>query len=548
MLLLSLLATGLLVRSSAAFDVGDALAAHHAHKSAVRSSAAAFGRKQGVAVALADGGHAARDNAATPFPGLELVSRGAKATADAHGNLGAPSVVVQDVPGADWLKDRWQAASDMGGTAIPGEHWIALRLRGLSTVLRARLDWEAAYCDDYAIQVSEGNVLTDSPGSWQTLWEGGGGGGGGGNSASLKRRTSRKSGVSPGAASEPLHVVHDVDLRGVQGAGQRPPTARWVRILMRKPAHGWGVSLWQLSLWGQCSDAANICDTEVRGADDGGGAAAEDRSWRSAAWLTGKKYCDDYNSAAFKAAATLVQQRHFAQPTLARFLYPLFSEFSGITGRVTALLKKMHAFFEARGVHYVLYAGSLIGALRHDGVIPFDTDADIQVPVAEFAKLAALKAPLEKALGVQLRKNAISFLLMGQGVKIDIWPVYESWAEGKPAENGGLSKAKRGEDRPIISQKYWKDDNLPAAEIVGAVLHKFGDFEARVPKRGRFYVERLYGKSVLTTVKVWNDDFNNQHCNDCNWSPNSFAIPMSVFGKVHRQYVADQKSKLGCSF
>ena len=268
-------------------------------------------------VALADGGHAARDNAATPFPGLELVSRGAKATADAHGNLGAPSVVVQDVPGADWLKDRWQAASDMGGTAIPGEHWIALRLRGLSTVLRARLDWEAAYCDDYAIQVSEGNVLTDSPGSWQTLWEGGGGGGGGGNSASLKRRTSRKSGVSPGAASEPLHVVHDVDLRGVQGAGQRPSTARWVRILMRKPAHGWGVSLWQLSLWGQCSDAANICDTEVRGADDGGGAAAEDRSWRSAAWLTGKKYCDDYNSAAFKAAATLVQQRHFAQPTLA---------------------------------------------------------------------------------------------------------------------------------------------------------------------------------------------------------------------------------------
>ena len=41
-------------------------------------------------------------------------------TSDARGNLGPASVLVKDVPGENWLKDRWQAASDMGGTAIPG--------------------------------------------------------------------------------------------------------------------------------------------------------------------------------------------------------------------------------------------------------------------------------------------------------------------------------------------------------------------------------------------------------------------------------------------
>ena len=533
-----------LLHGSTAFDVSDALAAHHVHKSEVKAGGGAFGRKQGVVAALTDGGDGGSLRDASAFPGLELVSRGATATADTHGNLGAPVVVVQAAPGADWLKDRWQAASDMGGTAIPGEHWVQLRLAGLSTVQRARLDWEAAYCDDYALQLSEGNVVEDKPGRWVTLWDSR-------RATDAARRVSHSSGTSPGAKGEPLHVVHDLDLRsmpdGDPAAGAPPPpkpaVGRFVRILMRKPAHGWGVSLWQVSLWGECVDAANICDSEAAPTLDAG---VDDRSWREAQWLTAKTYCDDYNSAPFKAAMAAVQRSEYTQPALARFLYPLFAEFSGITGRVTALLKKTHAFFEKHGLHYVLYAGSLIGALRHGGVIPFDTDADIQVPVAEFSKLAKLAPQVEAEMGVKLQKNSISFLFMGSGVKIDVWPVYESWDAGKPVENGGIDAATRGPDRPFISKKYWKDDNIPAAEIVNAVLVKFDDFEARVPKRGKFYAERLYGKSVLTTVKVWNDDFNNQHCNNCNWSPNAFAIPMSVFGNVHRQYLADQKTKRGC--
>ncbi|KAJ1388479.1 hypothetical protein B484DRAFT_425807, partial [Ochromonadaceae sp. CCMP2298] len=100
---------------------------------------------------------------AAPAPALTIVSRlpGVAATSDVRGNLGPVGVVLQSPPGTNWLKDRccvgtgtgrWQAASDMGGTALPGEHWVILDLGRDTGVARVVLDWEAAFANDYVIQ------------------------------------------------------------------------------------------------------------------------------------------------------------------------------------------------------------------------------------------------------------------------------------------------------------------------------------------------------------------------------------------------------------
>ena len=59
-------------------------------------------------------------------PQSKLLSRNPNIviTSSTRGNLGPPSVLNQNPPGKDWLKDRWQAASDMHGTAIKGSHWV----------------------------------------------------------------------------------------------------------------------------------------------------------------------------------------------------------------------------------------------------------------------------------------------------------------------------------------------------------------------------------------------------------------------------------------
>ena len=126
---------------------------------------------------------ALQQHAAVPFPPyvppLELaqsLTRDPRVTvrSDKRGNLGPASVVVQAEPGSDWIRDRWQAASDMGGTAIPGKHWLVLDLGREATASKAVLDWEAAFANKYQILVSSAPPLGDSgdpEGAWREAFD-----------------------------------------------------------------------------------------------------------------------------------------------------------------------------------------------------------------------------------------------------------------------------------------------------------------------------------------------------------------------------------------
>eukprot|EP00578_Thalassiosira_sp_NH16_P030203 CAMPEP_0181076400 /NCGR_PEP_ID=MMETSP1071-20121207/398_1 /TAXON_ID=35127 /ORGANISM="Thalassiosira sp., Strain NH16" /LENGTH=162 /DNA_ID=CAMNT_0023157577 /DNA_START=335 /DNA_END=823 /DNA_ORIENTATION=- len=97
-----------------------------------------------------------------PTKSSKLLSRDPRVaiSSSTRGNLGPSGVLNQNPPGADWLKDRWQAASDMGGTAIPGRHWVLLDFTRLleddgDAALRVDkvvLDWETAFAKDYLVQ------------------------------------------------------------------------------------------------------------------------------------------------------------------------------------------------------------------------------------------------------------------------------------------------------------------------------------------------------------------------------------------------------------
>ena len=234
-------------------------------------------------------------------------------TSSVKGNLGPPSVLHQDPPGSDWLKDRWQAASDMGGTAIPGSHWIMLDFSGMLPtttnnavhVTKVILDWETAYANNYRI---EGRLTPPSSASmskmhggrnsntneedekdWCVLYDGAididTHNGGGGSSSSNKQfsmtinnelqqqphRVVEEYGQSPGVKQKmALHIVHTIDwnrnkeeeegtnLLRKEGDGDMNTIRssgschelRYMRIFIRKPARGWGVSLWQVDVFG----------------------------------------------------------------------------------------------------------------------------------------------------------------------------------------------------------------------------------------------------------------------------------------------------------
>lgn len=162
------------------------------------------------------------------------------ATADVRGNLGPAAVVIQPIPGNDWLHDRWQAASNMHGKNIPGQHWIQLEFDAPILVDSIRLDWETAYASEYRIEGSMQPIITDSDvdQAW-ALFDAS-------NPDDQSRRTEEKTGQSPGVKETmPLHVVHTI--HSVSN-GHRP--VRYLRLHILKSATGWGVSLWQFDVLG----------------------------------------------------------------------------------------------------------------------------------------------------------------------------------------------------------------------------------------------------------------------------------------------------------
>ena len=206
-------------------------------------------------------------------------------TSDVRGNLGPISVILQSNPGKDWIHDRWQAASNMHGKNIPGDHWIQLDFSNSNSesnynddsntiiVDKIVLDWETAYADEYIIEGSLEPIDVDvdglsssssssssknkrNPNSkiW-TLFDGRKKKASSSDTNNTNINTSRsvsESGLSPGVDEKrPLHIVHDIRL--LDDEVKNKPI-RYLRLHILKGGTPWGVSLWQFDVYGFRTD------------------------------------------------------------------------------------------------------------------------------------------------------------------------------------------------------------------------------------------------------------------------------------------------------
>ncbi len=62
--------------------------------------------------------------------------------------------------------------------------------------------------------------------------------------------------------------------------------------------------------------------------------------------------------------------------------------------RLLDLMKRVDAFLRENGIEYFLFGGSLLGAIRHDGFIPWDDDMDIVMTRDNYYKLVSLSDDL----------------------------------------------------------------------------------------------------------------------------------------------------------
>lgn len=150
-------------------------------------------------------------------PVIILLSFNRPVTSDVRGNLGSPSVVTNENVN-DWLKDRWQAAKNMNGEPIPGEHWLEIDLQRVCMIHRLLIDWEDAYSDAWTLKGWIGNT-------WGELV-----------TSTHARTTSRSK----------QHLVQEVSI----SPNNQKLRVQKVRLVIHHPSTRWGVSIWRLQLWG----------------------------------------------------------------------------------------------------------------------------------------------------------------------------------------------------------------------------------------------------------------------------------------------------------
>lgn len=71
---------------------------------------------------------------------------------------------------------------------------------------------------------------------------------------------------------------------------------------------------------------------------------------------------------------------------------------AAIQRRALEVLQALAGFCDAHGIRYYLVGGTLLGALRHRGFIPWDDDIDIVVPRPDYQRLLSLLGRLPSSL------------------------------------------------------------------------------------------------------------------------------------------------------
>jgi phosphorylcholine metabolism protein LicD len=152
-------------------------------------------------------------------------------------------------------------------------------------------------------------------------------------------------------------------------------------------------------------------------------------------------------------------------------------------------LRQMDEVFNKSGIEYFAIGGTLLGAIRHKGIIPWDDDTDVVVPIEQKGKLdnEAFRAHIKKQYDMRLVPHDHF------GFKLDYEkdPVVGNHKYHYPFIDVFINMWRNGQS-VFDGTMQWPDQAIRKDEVYPLKRHDFGDFQIWVPNKSTEYLDRVY--------------------------------------------------------
>lgn len=159
-------------------------------------------------------------------------------------------------------------------------------------------------------------------------------------------------------------------------------------------------------------------------------------------------------------------------------------------------LKTIDELFNKHDIYYTIAYGTLLGAIRHWGMIPWDDDADINVLRKDFNKIVSLKDEFKKR-GLILEVEWKLIKIYFNDKKFPFIDLFINEEEDGKIVRCHDDYNNRCNKLPKEAEWWWKWLNYPANWILERKRYKFDDLELWGPKEGEKVLKYWYGDNCL---------------------------------------------------
>lgn len=180
-------------------------------------------------------------------------------------------------------------------------------------------------------------------------------------------------------------------------------------------------------------------------------------------------------------------QKYFKEPFILDQIY-IHKMTPQIVSGYYKMLRVVDTIFNEHDIKYWIDGGTLLGAVRHGGMIPWDDDADIEVFATDKDRILQLN-PIFRNLGYEVRDWT-----WGDGLRI--YPLNAK----QPKLDIFLTK--REGNRIVMANGTWPKNYWYIQEIETLSRIKFGPIELNCANEVTRYLVTYYGKDYMTHAHV----------------------------------------------